>query len=158
MATNLIRRPAWAAPLFTNRLRAFLDEPFYANLDEPLRLDNLPESIGWMPAVDVVENENEYLFKVELPGMKRENVTVSWEKEVLTIRGEKVREEKGKEGDTRFHLFERTYGEFTRTFTFPAAIVPDKITAEMVDGILTVKVPKAPEAKAASRKIEIKPK
>ncbi|MCC7195687.1 MAG: Hsp20/alpha crystallin family protein [Gemmatimonadaceae bacterium] len=158
MATNLIRRPAWAAPMFASRLRTMFDDPFMGALTEPLKLEGLPESIGWMPAVDVMENGNEYMFKVELPGMKREDVTVTWEKEVLTIRGEKVREEKGKENGERFHLYERTYGEFNRTFTFPAAVVPDKITAEMTDGILTVKVPKAPEAKAASRRIEIKPK
>ena len=158
MAPNkLMRRPAWAALPLSNRLRAFMDDPFFRAIEEPLT-EELPEALGWIPAVDVAETPDDYVFKVELPGMKKENITISWEKDILTIRGEKVREEKGTEGDLKFHLYERTYGEFLRTFTFPAAVVPDKISAEMTDGVLTVKVPKAPEAKAASRKIEIKPK
>jgi len=159
MASNMLtRRPVWTTLPLTNRLRAFMDDPFFRALDEPLTEGNLPETLGWLPAVDVAETPDDYQFKVELPGMKREDVKITFEKDVLTIKGEKVREEKGKEGDTRFHLYERTYGEFLRTFTFPAAIVPEKIEAVMADGVLTVKVPKAPEAKAAARKIEIKPK
>lgn len=158
VTTKLTRRPVWTTLPFSNRLRAFMDDPFFRALDEPLTEEGLPQALGWLPAVDVSETPDDYLFKVELPGMKREDITITFEKEVLTIKGEKVREEKGTEGDTKYHLYERTYGEFLRTFTFPAAIVPEKIEAVMADGVLTVKVPKAPEAKAATRKIEIKPK
>lgn len=163
MAPNkLTRRPAWAAiPQLQvpNRLRAFFDDPFFAALNEPLTDDMLPEPLGWNPAVDVTETDEAYIFGAELPGMQREDVTITFEKDVLTIRGEKVREEKKvDEGERKFHLWERTYGAFQRTFTFPATVVPEKISAEIMDGILTVKVPKAPEAKSNARKIEIKPR
>lgn len=159
---KLTRRPAWAAiPQFQvpNRLRAFFDEPFLRALEEPLTADMLPEALGWNPAVDVTETDDEFLFIAEIPGMKREEVTITFEKDVLTIRGEKIREEKkSANGERKFHLYERSYGAFQRSFTIPTAILPDKIVAEMTDGLLTVKVPKAPEAKSLAKKIEIKPK
>lgn len=157
LPTRMTRRPAWGMMPMSKRLRAIMDDPFFGQLEEPLA-DGVPQTLGWLPAVDAAETADEYTFKVELPGMKREDITVTFEKDVLTIKGEKTREEKGKEGDVKFHLFERTYGEFLRTFTFPATILPEKIEAVMADGVLTVKVPKAPEAKPAVRKIEVKPK
>ncbi len=160
--TKLTRRPLWTAvPQFQvpNRLRAFLDDPFFAALNEPLTDEMLPESLGWNPAVDVTEVDDAFVFAAEIPGMKREDITITFEKDMLIIRGEKVREEKQEpNGDRKFHLWERTYGAFQRSFTIPVAILADKIVAEMHDGILTVKVPKAPEAKSNARKIEIKPK
>jgi len=162
MANKLTRRPAWAAiPQLQvpNRLRAFFDDPFFAALNEPLTDEMLPEPLGWNPAVDVTETNDAYIFGAEIPGMKREDITITFEKEVLTIRGEKSREEKKVEdGERKFHIWERTYGAFQRTFTFPAMVLADKIAAEMKDGVLTVTVPKAPEAKSSARKIEIKPK
>jgi HSP20 family protein len=155
VASKLMRRPGWAALPFNNRFRALMEDPFFRALDEPLGETALRDTIGWTPAVDVKETDDEYVFKVELPGLKRENITIAWEKDVLTIRGEKVREEKADEG--KLHLYERAWGEFLRTFTFPMAVLPEKIAAEMADGVLTVKVPKAPEAKKATRKIEIRP-
>ena len=160
--TKLIRRPVFPAfsfpdaGLMRNRLRNLFDEPMFRFLDEPITDDMLPETIGWLPVVDVIETPDEFAFTAELPGMKKEDVTISWENEILTIRGEKLREKKEAAEDKKFHVFERSYGTFQRTFTIPVSVLPDKILAEMHDGILTVKVPKAPEAKSAAKKIEIK--
>ncbi|MBM4194745.1 MAG: Hsp20/alpha crystallin family protein [Gemmatimonadetes bacterium] len=159
--SKLIRRPAWAnMPLadafpMRNRMRAFFDDPFFRLMEEPLTDDALPEAIGWVPMVDVAETTDEYLFTAELPGMKREDVKIAWEQGVLTLRGEKIREVKKDEG-RKFHLFERTYGAFQRSFTLPEQVLPDKIIAEMKDGVLLIHVPKAPEAKAAARRIKVK--
>lgn len=166
--TNLTRRPMWAAPpsvafpeefgLARNRLRKLFDQPLLRMFDEPLLNDVLTEPLGWYPAVEVTETNDEYAFTAELPGMKRDDVSISWEDGVLTIKGEKTSEvRKDEKGERKMHLWERTYGAFQRAFTFPATVHPEKISAEMKDGVLKVHVPKTPEAKAASRKIEIKP-
>ena len=166
--TNLTRRPIWAAlpniafpeefGATRNRLRKLFDQPLMRMMDEPLYNDVLAEPVGWLPAVDVSETNDEYAFTAELPGMAREDVTIAWEDGVLTIKGEKTSEvRKDEKGERKMHLWERTYGAFQRAFTFPATVHPEKIVAVMKDGVLKVHVPKTPEARAASRKIEIKP-
>ena len=115
---------------------------------------NTPEPNGvWLPAVDVEESADELLLTAELPGMREENVNVDIENNILTIRGEKREErEEGDEG-SRYHVSERRYGSFQRRFTLPRSIEADAIRAEFDSGVLTVRLPKAPEAK--SRTIEI---
>jgi HSP20 family protein len=166
--TTLIRRsPLTALPVFPfgnemgnvrSRLRKYFDEPLLRFLDEPITEEMLPETIGWAPVVDVTETPEEFVFKAEIPGLKKEEVTIAWENDVLTIRGEKIREVNKAENGKKYHVFERSYGAFARSFTVPDKIVAEKISAEMTDGVLTVRVPKAPEAKTASKKIEIKAK
>ena len=97
--TKLVRRPllsAFAFPevgLMRNRLRNILDDPTLRFFEEPVNEEMLPEAIGWYPAVDVTESPEEYTFIAELPGLKKEEVTISWDHDVLTIKGEKTREE-----------------------------------------------------------------
>ncbi len=110
-----------------------------------------PELTGnWLPAVNVEEAADELLLTAELPGMREEDVNVDIENNILTIRGEK--REEGDEGH-RYHVSERRYGSFHRSFTLPRSIQADAIRAEFDNGVLTVRLPKAPEAK--SRSIEI---
>lgn len=119
----------------------------------------LTEPVGWAPKVEIVENEKELVLTAELPGMVKENIDINFEDELLTIQGEKKaekEEEKGeKNGGPRYHMWERTYGAFRRTFTLPKTIDPAKIAAEMKDGVLKIHMPKAPIAKAKGHKIEI---
>ena len=115
---------------------------------------NTPEPNGaWSPAVSVEEAADELVLTAELPGLREEDVNVGLKNNILTIRGEKreAREE-GEEGGT-YHVGERRYGSFRRTFTLPRSVQPEGIHAEFDRGILTVRLPKAPEAK--SRAIEI---
>ena len=162
--TKLVRRPllsAFAFPevgLMRNRLRNILDDPTLRFFEEPVNEEMLPEAIGWYPAVDVTESPEEYTFVAELPGPKKEEVNISWDHDVLTIKGEKTREVKKENEEKKFHLYERSYGSFLRTFTLPEKVVAEKIAAEMELGVLKVHVPKAPEVKAAAKKIEIKAK
>jgi HSP20 family protein len=138
-----------------NRLRRFFGTDF------GLETFPLTEPVGWVPKVEIVETENELVLTAELPGMVKENIDISFEDELLTIQGEKKAEkeekseEKVKNGGPRYHLWERTYGSFRRTFTLPKVIDPAKITAEMKDGVLKIHMPKAPIAKAKGRKIQI---
>jgi HSP20 family protein len=97
------------------------------------------------PSVDISEDDNRYVVTVELPGSKKEDITVEMKDQVLTIRGEKRNEREEKKEHSRW--IERSYGSFSRSFSLPANAVGDRIKAEFREGILTVEVPKAEEAK-----------
>ena len=113
-----------------------------------------PEATGtWMPAVNVEEAAEELLLTAELPGMREKDINVDIENNILTIHGEKREErEEGGEGH-KYHVWERRYGSFHRAFTLPRSVQAEAIQADFDGGILTVRLPKAPEAKG--RTIEI---
>lgn len=97
---------------------------------------------SFTPAVDIKENDNEIRLELELAGLKPEDVEISAENGVLSIRGEKRAERK--EGDeTRYQVVERTYGTFMRTFQLPQGVDEDQIKAEFENGVLTIHIPKA---------------
>ena len=104
------------------------------------------------PSVDISEDDDRYVVSVELPGSKKEDITVEMKDQVLTIRGEKRNEREEKKEHSRW--IERSYGSFSRSFALPANAVGDRIKAEFKEGVLTVEVPKAEETK--SRAISIK--
>jgi len=108
---------------------------------------------GWNPAVNVEETEDALLLSAELPGMTIEGIEIEVKDNVISVQGEK-KDEKEEQEDRRYHLWERSFGSFRRTFTLPRTVVTDDISAEFKDGILFIQLPKAPEAK--SRKISIK--
>ena len=109
---------------------------------------------AWMPAADLVERANEFVVKMELPGVAREDVKITVQDAVITVRGEKKQEQELNE--TNLHRIERTSGSFRRSFTLPADVQNDRVDAVFKDGILTVTLPKAEEAKP--RQIEVKVK
>ncbi len=132
-----------------NRLRRYFNEPF------AIEKFPFPESVGWLPAVEISETNEELMMTAELPGMKREEVEVVFDDDMLTIRGEK-KEEKEVNAEKKLHVWERTYGAFQRSFTLPRTIDPTKIVAEFKDGVLRVRMPKTTLAKAKGQKIEVK--
>jgi HSP20 family protein len=99
----------------------------------------------WAPVLDVSEDKNSFSVRVELPGLKREDIEVAINDGELAITGER-KAETVSEG-TEVHRRERVYGKFSRTLTLPAAVVTDQVKAAYKDGILTVTLPKAEEAK-----------
>jgi HSP20 family protein len=103
-------------------------------------------SRGWVPAVDIYENDkHEVVLKAELPEMKREDIAITFENNVLTIKGErKVETEVRKES---FQRMERSYGAFSRSFTVPATVDAGRISAAYKDGVLTVVLPQREDAK-----------
>ncbi len=108
---------------------------------------------GWAPAVDIREDNTEIAVEIELPGIKPSDVEVMAENGVLTIRGEKQSAAtEGSEG--RYHVVERSYGSFTRSFQLPTGVDEQRIEADFADGLLTVRIPKA--ALAQPRRIEIR--
>ncbi len=108
---------------------------------------------AWTPAVDIRENQNELQLDVELPGLNPDEVEITAENGVLTIRGEKQIERK--EGDdSRYHVIERAYGNFIRSFQLPAGLDESRIEATFNNGILSVHIPKS--ALPQPKKIQIK--
>jgi len=107
----------------------------------------------WTPVVDISETDDEYLIKAELPEVKRDDVKVSVESGVLTLRGErkKEKEEKGK----KFHRIERYYGSFLRTFGVPDNVDETRVKAEFKDGLLNVHLPKTEKAKPKALEVKV---
>jgi len=108
----------------------------------------------WTPAVDISEQENEYIVKMELPGVAKEDVKISLESNILTIKGEKKQEKEEK--NKNLHRIERSYGSFQRSFTLPTTVKSDKIDAFFKDGVLTVSLPKMEEAKPKQIEVKVK--
>jgi HSP20 family protein len=135
--------------LFPDRMRRMFDptlgETFFKT---PL----WAEAEEWMPAVELVEEDGEYVLSAELPGMSKKDVDIFVDDNVLTLKGEKKTERKEEEGRSFIH--ERRYGAFERSFTLPRNVDPEKIKAEFHDGIVEVHLPRGEESKA--RQIAIK--
>jgi HSP20 family protein len=101
---------------------------------------------GWLPPVDIYESdEHEFVIKAELPEMKREDISLTFENNVLTLRGERTFEQEAKR--EHFHRVERSYGAFSRSFTLPNTVDASRISAAYKDGVLTVRLPQREDAK-----------
>lgn len=105
----------------------------------------------WAPSVDISETADNFIVRAELPGMKKEDIELEVENNVLSIRGER-RFEKTDEGEN-YHFMERSYGSFYRSFTLPKNVDSETIGAEYKDGMLVVTIPKKEEVKP--KKVEI---
>jgi len=110
-------------------------------------------STEWAPRVDIVEDDNEFLIKADLPAVDRKDVKVTVENGVLTVSGERKSEKKEDDGKT-WHRVERVYGSFTRSFTLPENVDASKVTARFNNGELEIHVPKVEEVRP--RPIEVK--
>ena len=127
----------------------FRRAPFAA---EPLGRREL--TLGRPPAVDVTESEKAYELTAELPGMDEKNIEVKLANGTLTIKGEKHEEKEEKKKD--YYLHERTFGSFERSFPLPDGVDRDGVEASFKKGVLTVRLPKTPEARKAEKKIAVK--
>ena len=105
-------------------------------------------------AVEVSEDDKAYTLCAELPGLDQKDIEVALANDTITIKGEKKEEKEEKKKD--YYFSERSYGAFQRAFVLPDDVDHDKITAEMKKGVLSVTMPKAPEAQKKSRKLDIK--
>jgi HSP20 family protein len=108
---------------------------------------------AWMPAINILEKDEAILISADLPGLRAEDVEVTVEEGVLTIRGERKLEELA-EGET-YHRVERLYGSFERTFTVPNSVATENISAQFRNGEMTLTLPKREESKPRSIKIDI---
>jgi HSP20 family protein len=108
-------------------------------------------SSRWIPEMDLVESEDHYLLKADLPGMKQEDVAIEFNDGTLTISGERKAEYERKEKG--FFRLERSFGKFSRSLTLPEGVDPDRIEASFHDGVLDVRIPKPEQRKP--RRIEV---
>ena len=107
----------------------------------------------WSPLVDITEDEKEYLIKADLPEVKKEDVKLTVQNDVMTISGERKyeKEEKGK----KYHRVERAYGSFMRSFTLPEDADGSKVSAEYKEGVLKIHLPKSEKAKPKSFEVKV---
>ena len=124
------------------RLNSVLDEAFSS---WPFQQEGGSITASWYPACDVFEDKDAVKIVAELPGVKAEQVKLSLENNVLTIRGEKTQE--AEERSERVHRYERSYGSFERAFVLPSTVDGDRISAQYENGVLTILVPKAERAR-----------
>src|SRR3954470_23196667 len=129
-------------------LNRALDEAFTgtANGTESPRL--------WVPAIDLFEKKDAYVVRADLAGVERSNIEITFEKNILTISGQKSAMAEGRDEEIRVFAAERVSGSFSRSLRMPEYIDGDRIAAEHKDGLLTITIPKAEVAQP--RKIELK--
>ena len=111
-----------------------------------------PVEAAFSPAFEVKENQDSFLFKADLPGMKEQDIEVKLAGDRLTVSGKREAEREDK--DDTYYAYERSFGSFLRTFTLPAGFDSDHVHAELKDGVLTIVVPK--KATAQAKTIAIK--
>ena len=129
--------------------RSAMDRMFDRTITAP---DSWMEPDSWNLALDVAETGDEFLVKASLPGIKPDELEITYNANVLTIKGE-TKEEKEVD-EKRYHLRERRYGSFSRSISLPTTVKPDAIEASYDAGVLTLHLPKAEEAKP--KRIQIK--
>jgi len=130
--------------LLPDRLERLFEEPMTMFRPMLLTEEGYWPMQTWTPACDIFETDKELVIKFELPEVKKEDVEVKLEQNVLTLRGERKFEEKTDREN--YHRVERRYGEFMRSFNVPSYVDATKINAEFKDGVLTVTLPKSKEA------------
>jgi HSP20 family protein len=146
--TALIR---WERPeVLRTRMSRLFDEAFHDFL-APLGGHEEIRNAGWMPSVDILETPDSLLFRAELPGMTKEDVDLTLENSTLTLKGER-KFERDEEREA-YHRIERGYGAFSRSFSLPANVRTEGVKATFDNGVLTIELPKADEAKP--RRVEI---
>jgi HSP20 family protein len=138
----------------TSEFDRLFGEPFFASNQWPsFRTFAMPEVAAWSPKVDVVEKDNRLITRVDLPGMKKEDVKVEVTDGHLALSGERKRETEEKK-DT-FYRSEREYGSFYRAVPLPEGVKLEDVKAIFTDGVLEVSVPLPVRAQAKVRKVEI---
>lgn len=127
-------------------------DPF-AGLDELRREVNRAFDTAFAPALDVVEEKENFLVKMDLPGLTKADVTVTLHDNFLTVKGERKHEVEKK--DTNFYHRERVYGTFARTIELPTRVDSGKVLATFRDGVLHVTLPKSEEAKPKEIQVNV---
>lgn len=149
MTRSLVR---WnpRGPLFRSGMSRLFDEAFNDFL-APMSTANEALGTDWVPAVDIREDADKLVFSAEIPGLDRDQIEITLEDQVLTLRGER-KFERDEEHDN-YHRIERAYGKFSRSFRLPTNVDTSAAKASFDNGILEVELPKAEDAKP--RKLEI---
>lgn len=129
----------------------FFRRPFSMMMPSWWPVPKIPEVSA--PAVDIFEDDGNVMVKAEMPGMTREELDVKIAGNVLTISGEKKKEEKVEKQN--YYRMERSYGSFSRSFSLPSDVKTDRIKAQFRDGVLQITLPKTAEAMKKQKKVKI---
>lgn len=143
--------PVWPGFGRLSTLRDEIDRLFEAPFSELARASNLLS--GWTPALDLREDKDNFFVKVEVPGMKKEDIEVSLHDGTLSISGERRNDPKFEGAEV--YRAERFFGRFQRTLALPRPVATDKIKAQYQDGVLSVTLPKAEEAKPKQIDVQV---
>jgi HSP20 family protein len=139
--TNLVYYQPWS---LMDRWRREVDELFTANAD--VSLPAVTDSAAWRPSVDLLEENDRFILRADVPGVAAKDIEVSTEDGTLTVRGERpARERVGSDG---FEHIERVAGTFLRRFTLPDSARFEAIKARYADGVLEIEIPKQPKVEA----------
>jgi HSP20 family protein len=112
----------------------------YGRLPRLFRGGDGDVTFEWAPSADISETDKEYLVRAELPGVKKEDLKVSFDNGLITIEG--TRRQQREDKNEKFHTVECCYGNFSRTFSLPERVKADAIRSEFKEGILTVRIPR----------------
>ncbi len=152
MANNLVRfDPFEDLTRLQREMNRLFDDSYGVAAHHPHKEGMM--TAAWAPVVDVSEDTNEIVMRVEVPGVKPEDLDIEMSGETITIKGEKKFEDEERKGN--YVRMERSYGTFQRSFTLNVPVKPDEITASFKDGVLTLKVPKSEAIKP--KKVMVKP-
>lgn len=153
----MIREPELYFDSIHQELNNFLRDTFLTNaFANPL---NIKKTSIWRPAIEVKQNDKNYKVKVQLPGIKKDNINIELDNDFMTISAEiheEKEEQKEEEKNTRYHTSEFRYGKYMRTISFDQPVKADEAKAKYKDGILTVTVPKQEIETHTKKIIEIK--
>ena len=151
---GLLTRPRSSVPATIDRLRDEFDRALQNWWGENGGFEQGIATSEWQPRVDIAETETALEVKVDLPGIKPDDVEISVTDDRLTIQGERKEEKETK--DKTVHRIERSYGSFHRSIALPAGTKADEVSAESDNGVITITLPKPAESKAT--RIAVKPK
>ena len=141
----------WDAARELDSLQGEMNRLFSSFFDSPAAGNGATAARRWIPAMDLVETDQHFLLKADLPGMTESDVTIEVERNVLTLSGERKTElEAQKDG---FHRIERAAGAFSRALTLPDGVDADAVTARFDNGVLEVRIPKPQQAQP--RRVQI---
>ncbi len=154
-------RPAQELARLEQQMDRWMDEffgrwPFRRRRGWPFRSlweEPLPETVAFAPEVDMFDKKDEIVVKAELPGVSKKDISVSVSGDVLTIKGERRKEQETRDED--YYCCERAYGAFARSLRLPVEVEVDKIKASYEDGILEIRLPKAEAARQKQIRVEV---
>jgi len=135
------------------KVQDFFDRLFFEPVF-PLRREFFQLEVDWRPAVDLVEEKDQIILKADLPGVKKEDLKISVDGDLVFIKGELQKEKEEKEKN--FYCCERSYGSFGRVVRLPYRVEAEKVKASLKDGILELRLPKREEEKSKEIPIEVK--
>ena len=131
----------------------FNDDFFFGSLFPAMEKALVNNRGGWFPAIDVMEDKDQFTVKADLPGLKKEDIRVSCENGILTIEGDRRTETETKEKN--YHKIERSYGRFVRSLNLGQVVDQSKIKAQYKDGVLELVLPKTERAKPRAIDIHV---